>query len=77
MSDNDEGKGVKIESSKPQADENSEQARRDKERELFGRLTRVKAYPVVLEPEHRDQESRDKKTLQTTQPFPANREERQ
>jgi len=60
VSDNDEGKGVKNELNKSQTDEESEQARRDKERELFGRLTRVKAYPVVLEPECRDQKSQDK-----------------
>ena len=57
MSDEDEGKGVKDDSNKSQSDEKLEQARRDKERQLFERITRVKAYPVVLEPEHREQKS--------------------
>jgi hypothetical protein len=34
-----------------QSDEQLEQARRDKERELFKGLFKVKTYPVVLEPD--------------------------
>jgi len=34
-----------------QTEQQREQARRDKERELFKRLSRVKTYPVVLEPD--------------------------
>ena len=34
-----------------QSDEQLEQARRDKERELFKGLFKAKTYPVVLEPD--------------------------